>query len=321
MKFQGIYVPVITPFLPDYSVDESSYGTMLEHLIAVGVHGLVIGGTTGENYALTPEEQVRQYAFANEVIGGRVPWIAGVNHMRTEQVCAYAVAAREHDASALLLAVPPYSVPNEKELAAHALKVDRASGLPIMLYNFPARSGAEMGHEFLERIGRSTNFVAIKESAGDIGRVHMLAREFPHLQLSCGADDLALEFFVWGARSWVCAAGNFFAEESLALYQACVIDNDFVTGRRIMKAMLPVMTILERSGKFVQCVKYGCELDGLPAGGTVRLPLRPMKKELKRTLRDAIVTARTTLRRIAAGEAADHESNYDCTEEEERHYG
>jgi 4-hydroxy-tetrahydrodipicolinate synthase len=64
-----------------------------------------------------------------------------------------------------------------------------------------------------------------------------------------------------------------------------------------MKAMLPVMTVLERGGKFAQCVKYGCELDGLPAG-TVRLPLRPMKKELKRELRDAIKTARTTIRSI-----------------------
>ncbi len=296
MLFKGIYVPVITPFLADYSVDEASYSRVIEHLIEQGVHGLVIGGTTGENYSLTPEEQIRQFAYANEVIADRVPWIGGVNNIRTEQVCAFAVAARDHGASALLLAVPPYSVPTQKELAAHALKVDQASGLPIMLYNFPGRSGAEMGHEFLERVGRSTNFVAIKESAGDIGRVHMLAREFPHLQLSCGADDLALEFFVWGAQSWVCAAGNFFAKESLALFDACVVRNDFVTGRRIMKAMMPVMTVLERGGKFVQCVKYGCELDGLPAGQTVRLPLRPLKKELKRTLRDAITTARTTIR-------------------------
>jgi 4-hydroxy-tetrahydrodipicolinate synthase len=298
MRFYGIYVPVITPFFADYSVDEKSYAEILEHLIAVGVHGLVIGGTTGENYALSPEEQVRQFKFANEVIGGRIPWIAGINNIRTEQVCEFAVSARDNDASALLLAVPPYSVPNEKELAAHALHVDRATGLPIMLYNFPARSGAGMGHEFLERVARSKNFVAIKESAGDIERVHMLAREFPHLQLSCGADDLALEFFAWGSQSWVCAAGNFFAEESLALFDACVVNNDFSTGRRIMKAIMPVMTVLERGGKFIQCVKYGCELDGLPSGESVRLPLRPMKKELKRTLRDAIKTARTSVRKI-----------------------
>jgi 4-hydroxy-tetrahydrodipicolinate synthase len=278
---------------------------MIEHLIEQGVHGIVIGGTTGENYALSPEERIRQFQFASRRIKGRVPWIAGINDIRTEAVCAFARAARKAKAGALLLAVPPYSVPNQKELALHALKVDRAACMPIMLYNYPGRSGTEFGHEFLERVARSTNFHAIKESSGDINRVHMLAREFPHLQLSCGADDQALEFFVWGARSWVCAAANFFAPECIALYERCVKEGDFGTGRRIMKAMLPLMTVLERGGKFVQCVKYACELSGLPAGETVRLPLRPMKKELKRKLRDALQIARRTIAQITKPEAGD----------------
>ena len=297
MKFEGIYTPVITPFNPDYSINKDGYARVIEHQVAQGVHGIVIGGTTGENYALTPEERIWQFQFAHKVIAGRVPWLAGVNDIRTEDVCAYAVAAKKAGADALLLAVPPYSVPTGKELAQHALKVDRSVDMPIMLYNYPGRSGAEMGHEFLQRVGRTSNFRAIKEGSGDINRVHMLARDFPHLQLCCGADDQALEFFVWGARSWVCAAANFFGVEAAALFRACVLNNDFSTGRRMMKAMLPVMTVLERGGKFVQCVKYGCELDGLPAG-VVRLPLRPIKKELKRQMRDAMLTARKTVHRI-----------------------
>ena len=299
MVFEGIYVPVITPMGVGGVIDEAGYAAMIEHLIGLGVHGLVIGGTTGENYALTREERVRQFSYAHEVIGGRLPWLAGVNDIRTEDVCAYAEEARDRGADALLLAVPPYSVPTDKELALHALKVDRACGLPIMLYNYPGRSGTEFGREFLERVSRNARFQAIKESSGDINRVHLIAREFPHLQLSCGADDQALEFFAWGARSWVCAAANFFAPECIALWDACVNRGDFASGRRIMKAMLPVATVLERGGKFVQCVKYACELDGLPAG-EVRLPLRPMKKELKRQLRDAVLTARTTIKAIVA---------------------
>lgn len=301
MRFEGIYTPVITPFDKDYGINEKGYEEVIEHQIAQGVHGLVIGGTTGENYALTRDEREWQFRHAHELIGGRVPWLAGINDIRTEDVCAYAVAAKEAGADALLLAVPPYSLPTEKELALHALKVDRAANMPIMLYNYPARSGAAFGREFLERVGRSANFQAIKESSGDINRIHLLAREFPHLQMSCGADDQALEFFVWGARSWVCAAANFFAAEAIALYETCVLQGNFNKGRRMMKAMLPVMTVLERGGKFVQCVKYACELDGLPTG-PVRLPLRPMKKELKRQMRDALLTARTTLRQLMQGE-------------------
>ena len=299
MRFEGIYAPVITPMHADCGIDEAGYETMIEHLIGQGVHGLVIGGTTGENYALTREERVHQFELANKLINGRIPWIAGVNDIRTEDVSYYAAAARDAGAGSILLAVPPYSVPNDKELAQHALAVDKECGLPIMLYNYPGRSGTEFGEEFLRRVSRNANFTAIKESSGDVNRIHLIAREFPHLQLSCGADDQALEFFAWGARSWVCAAANFFAAECVALYKTCAVDGDFATGRRLMKALLPVMTVLERGGKFVQCVKYACELDGLP-GGAVRLPLRPMKKELKRELRDAILVARASVTRILA---------------------
>ncbi len=297
MKFEGIYTPVITPMGPDREIDEKGWVEMIEHLIGQGMHGLVLGGTTGENYALTPDERVRQFNYGNEVIAGRVPWIAGVNDIRTEDVSTFAVEARKAGASAILLAVPPYSVPNDKELAQHALAVDKDCGLPVMLYNYPGRSGTDFGQEFLDRVSRNSNFAAIKESSGDINRIHMIAREFPHLQLVCGADDQALEFFVWGARSWVCAAANFLGAESIALYETCVVEGDYTKGRRLMKALLPVMTVLERGGKFAQCVKYGCEMDGLPAG-TVRLPLRPMKKELKRELRDAVLIARKTFKAI-----------------------
>lgn len=297
MQFNGIYTPVITPFHDDYSIDKKGYAEIIEAQIAGGVHGIVIGGTTGENYALSKEERIWQFQFANEVINKRVPWISGVNDIRTEDVCEYAVASKKHGASAMLMGSPPYSVPNEKELALHALKIDRAANMPIMLYNYPGRSAVSMGEEFLERVGKSKNFIAIKESSGDVNRIHTLAREFPHIQLVCGADDQALEFYVWGAQAWVCAAGNFFLKECQDFHTVCSEEKDFVKGRRIMKAMLPLMTVLERGGKFVQCVKYACELDGMPAG-PVRLPLRPMTKELKRQLRDALFTARTTIKQI-----------------------
>ena len=177
MRFEGIYTPVITPMGPEREIDEDGWVQVIEHLLEQGMHGLVLGGTTGENYALTRAERIRQFEFGNEVIAGRVPWIAGVNDIRTEDVCDYAVAAREAGAAAILLAVPPYSVPNDKELAQHALAVDKVCGLPVMLYNYPGRSGTEFGQEFLERVGRNANFTAIKESSGDINRIPLLASD------------------------------------------------------------------------------------------------------------------------------------------------
>ncbi len=152
----------------------------------------------------------------------------------------------------------------------------------------------------LDRLGRSPNFCAIKESSGDINRLHMLARDYPHIALSCGMDDQALEFFAWGARSWVCAGSNFAPEAHLALYRACAVEGDFTKGRAIMSAMLPLMRVLEQGGKFVQCIKHGLTLRGIDAGPP-RKPLQPLNKDDKRELEEVIRTMNTTIAAITGG--------------------
>jgi len=168
-----------------------------------------------------------------------------------------------------------------------------------MLYNYPGRMGVNMGEEFLDRVGRSRNVCAIKESSGDINRVHLLARDYPHIQMSCGMDDQALEFFAWGARSWVCAGSNFLPEEHVALYQACAVDGDFTRGRRIMSAMMPLMRVLEQGGKFIQCVKHGVEMRGLYAGPP-RPPLKALNKDDKRQLDQVVRVLKSTIQDITA---------------------
>jgi len=296
MRYEGIYTPVITPFFADGSVDEAGFASVINHVIDAGVHGIVVGGTTGEYYAMSRDERLRSIELAQEVVAGRVSLTAGVGALRTEDAVGYAAAARGFGVDAILIGSPYYAMPTERELIRHVLSIDRAANLPVMLYNFPDRTGVHMGEEFLDRVGRSPNFCAIKESSGDINRVHLLARDYPHIQMSCGMDDQALEFFAWGARSWVCAGSNFLPREHVALYQACVLEKDFDQGRRIMSAMLPLMRTLEQGGKFVQCIKYGCELDGLPAG-PVRKPLRGLDQQLKR---EFAVTVGTVKKSVAA---------------------
>lgn len=297
MDFYGIYTPVITPHHEDGSIDEAGFAEVIEHLIHEGVHGIIIAGTTGEYYAQTMEERMRLLSLGVEIIKGRVPVIGGTGAMRTEDSILLAKAAKSAGADALLIATPPYSVPTGRENALHALAVERAVDMPVMLYNYPGRMAAEMDEEFLDRVGQSPNFKAIKESSGDINRVHLLARQYPHISLSCGMDDQALEFFAWGARSWVCAASNFAAKAHIALWQACVVDGDFTKGRAIMTAMLPLMTVLEQGGKFIQSVKYGVERRGLPAGKP-RLPLKPLNKDEKRELDQVIDRMNATISQI-----------------------
>ncbi len=299
LRFEGIYTPAVTPLTPDGEIDGAAFGAVLESLIEAKVHGIIVGGSTGEYYAQSPQERHELARRAKDVIGTRLPLVLGTGAIRTEDSVEYARGAREIGADAILVASPPYAIPTERENAIHALTVDRAADLPIMLYNYPGRMGVSMGEEYFSLVGKSRNVVAIKESSGDMNSVHLLARRFPHIELSCGWDDQALEFFAWGARSWVCAGSNFVPREHVALYEACVVEKDFDKGRRIMTAMLPLMNFLD-GGKFVQSIKYGCELNGLKVGG-VRAPLRPLNHDDKRELSTVVATLKRTVAHILSG--------------------
>ncbi|MGC0224541.1 dihydrodipicolinate synthase family protein [Pseudooceanicola nitratireducens] len=298
-KFDGIWTPVVTPMHPDGTVRWDGLADVIEHLIDKGVHGLITGGSTGENYAQTVEERIEIARFTHQQIRGRLPLVMGTGAMLTADSIALATAARDMGCDAILLASPPYAVPTERENALNALAIDRAADLPIMLYNYPGRTGVMMGEDFLDRVGRSRNFCGIKESSGDINRVHLLARDYPHIQLGCGMDDQALEFFAWGAPFWVCGGSNFLPEEHVALYEACVVQNDFAKGRRIMSAMLPLMHVLEQGGKFIQTIKHGVTLTGIDCGH-VRAPLKALNKDDKRELEQVVKVLKRTIADIQA---------------------
>ncbi|MCB4457032.1 dihydrodipicolinate synthase family protein [Leisingera sp. McT4-56] len=286
-RFEGIYTPVVTPHFEDGSVNWDALAEVIEYLVENGVHGLISGGSTGENYAQTVEERIALARFTHERLAGRLPLVVGTGAMLTSDSIALAQGAKEIGADSILLASPPYSVPTDRENALNALAIDKAADLPVMLYNYPHRTGTMMGEEFLDRVGRSRNFCGIKESSGDINRVHLLARDYPHIQLGCGMDDQALEFFAWGAPFWVCGGSNFLPKEHVALYNACVIEGNFAKGRRIMSAMMPLMRVLEQGGKFIQTIKHGVTMNGIEAGA-MRAPLKGLNKDDKRALEQVV---------------------------------
>ncbi|WP_120499942.1 dihydrodipicolinate synthase family protein [Roseovarius sp. EL26] len=301
MQFEGIWTPIVTPYNDDFTVKEQELAETVELLISGGVHGIIVAGTTGEYYAQTFEERVWLMQRVKELIKGRVPLVGGTGAIRTEDSIEYAKVAKDLDMDAILVATPPYAVPTGREVALHALAIDRAVDMPVMLYNYPGRMGVNMDEETLDRLGRSPNFCGIKESSGDINRLHMIARDYPHLGLLCGMDDQALEFFAWGAKGWVCAGSNFAPEAHVALYQACVIEGDYTKGRAIMSAMMPLMRVLEQGGKFIQCIKHGLSTRGIQAGPP-RKPLQPLNKDDKRALEEVIRTMNTAIAKIT-GEA------------------
>ena len=297
MNFEGIYTPVITPFNENGTIDWESYGKVIEWQIENGAAGIIVGGSTGEFYALSKEERIQQFEFAADRINGQVELMAGVNDIRVDECLEISSVAASFGANSLLVAAPPYSLPSEEELACHVLKIAETTGLPIMLYNYPGRTGVEMGETFLAAVAKNPLIAAIKESSGDYSRLPLLSNNYPSIELAVGGEEQVLEFAAWGAKSWVCATANFFPSECVQLMDILGKQSDFEKGRRLMSAFMPLMQALEQGGKFLQCVKLGCEQQGRP-GGKVRLPLLPIEESLKIEIISVIDNTRSSLNSI-----------------------
>jgi 4-hydroxy-tetrahydrodipicolinate synthase len=297
VRFEGIYTPIITPFANNGEIDWDVYAEVIDWQIENGVAGVIVGGSTGEFYSLSKEERIQQFKFAAERINNRVEFMAGVNDIRVDECLDISMAAVDAGAKSLLVAAPPYSLPSEEELAHHVIAIAKATELPIMLYNYPGRTGVEMGEDFLSIVAKNPLVAAIKESSGDYSRLPLLSNNYPSIELAVGGEEQVLEFAAWGAKSWVCATANFFPSECVQLMDILGKQSDFEKGRALMSAFMPLMKALEQGGKFLQCVKLGCEQQGRP-GGKVRLPLLPIEDTLKKEMISVIDNTRASLHSI-----------------------
>ena len=282
--FEGIMTPIVTPFDSRGEVDYDDLGRHIDFLLANGIHWLIPGGSTGEYYAMTLEERKRQLAFVVERTRGRVRLAAGTNSVRPADTLELNAYVKDLGYEAIMMASPFYSLPTTGELIHHFRRVAAATPLPIILYNFPARTGVDMNPAFLEGVKDVPNIIAIKESAGSFARTLEHILHFPNLQRLCGNDDQALDVFLWGSRAWLAGGSNCIPAEHVALYKAAVVKKDFILGQRIMAGMLPLLSHLESCGKFLQCVKYGTELTGLKRGDP-RPPLLPLDEAEKKHFR------------------------------------
>lgn len=277
MKLTGIYAPIVTPFDADENINYPVLTQLIEYLIENGISGLVPGGTTGEVYALSESERLELFRFVKEKANGRATLIAGTNSGATRDVIRYSQAAEQMGYDALMVAVPPYSRPNQRELLAHYRAVAQSVSLPIVLYNFPWRAGTEVGYEVMDGLLDLSNVVGIKEASGDMSRVYEFRLRYgDRYQMICGSDDQALDYFLWGTTAWIGGGASCAPRQHAAVLEAA-LKNDFAAARAAMDKLLPLMRNLE-SGGYTQKVKRGCELLGFEVGAP-RRPLLPLTDE------------------------------------------
>jgi 4-hydroxy-tetrahydrodipicolinate synthase len=283
-QLNGIMPALVTPFDKTGAVDYDVLASLVEYQIKQGVGGLVPLGSTGEYYALTNEERRQVMATVREVANDRVMLIAGANGSCTREVIEQVKQARDTGYSNLLIAPPYYAIPTQDELIGHYNAIlDAVPDVNIVLYNYPIRTNVEVGYSVMDALKDHDRVIAIKESAGNLLRaIEIDDRYKGKIQLSCGSDDQALDFFLWGATSWICAPANFLAPQIVAFYENYV-SGQLAGAQQIVRSLFPLMNNLE-SGKFIQKVKYGCELAGFNVG-VARMPLLPLTNEEKSEFR------------------------------------
>ena len=265
MKLKGVYAPIVTPFDAGEEINYDVLTQLIDHVLANGVVGLIPGGTTGEVYAFTEQERLELFRFVKDYAGTKTLLMAGTNSGATRDVVRYSQAAEKMGYDALMVAVPPYSRPNQRELLEHYRVVAESTSLPIVLYNFPWRAGTEVGYEVLDGLLEHQNIIGIKEASSDMSRVYeMRMRYGDRYQIACGSDDQALDYFLWGSTCWIGGAASCAPRQHVDVLNAAIA-GDFVTARTHMDKLMPMLRNME-SGSYTQKVKAGCELLWHPGG-------------------------------------------------------
>jgi 4-hydroxy-tetrahydrodipicolinate synthase len=279
MKLQGVMPALVTPFDTAGQIDFAALGVHMTNLRAAGVTGWVPCGSSGEYNFMSDDERdavlrfVKQYALPGETL------IAGTNAPHTAGVIANTLRAKAMGYDTVLLAVPFYTKPTQAEIIAHFNAVLDACDVNIVLYSYPGKDGVEIEWEALDALADHPRIIGIKESSGSLQRAIGIATRYDErVQLVSGSDDIALDFMLWGADSWICGPANCMGRA------VCDLDRTFRSGdlkkaKAQMATLYTAMNILE-SGKFVQKLKYGCELNGTPVG-ECRAPLGPLTEQEK----------------------------------------
>ena len=287
MKLQGCGTALVTPFLPDGSLDEPALRAHVQSQIENGISLLIPCGTTGEASTLTEAETHRVIEITIEVAAGRAPIFAGCTHNATSQAVHNAKRiAKIPNLTGILTANPYYNRPNQEGQYQHFRAIAEAVHLPILLYNIPGRTATNLLPETVLRLTEIPNIVAIKESSGVMGQITELLANAPStFSVLAGDDALALPVIALGGTGLVSVASNAIPGP-MSLMIAAALSGDWVTARDLNKRYYALMQahFIEPSPAPIKAV---LALLGR-CSETLRLPMVPVT-EATRTKLEAIL--------------------------------
>jgi 4-hydroxy-tetrahydrodipicolinate synthase len=277
---------MITPMTRDGAVDYDGAARLADYLVGdMRNDGLVISGTTGESPTTTDEEKARLLRTVIDAVGGRATIVAGVGTNDTAHSCELARQAEQAGAHALLVVTPYYNKPPQHGLAAHFAAVADATGLPVMLYDIPGRTGTAIATETLVQLSAHPRIVAVKDAKGDFGASSVVMAS-TDLAFYSGDDILNLPWLSVGAVGFVSVHGHVVGDRLHEMIDSYVA-GDVDTALAIHRELLPVYTGMTRMQGTIS-TKAALAMLGLP-GGPVRPPLADASRAEAERLRTDLV--------------------------------
>ena len=241
--FTGTGTALVTPFLPDGSLDEPTLRSLVQRQIDAGINFLVPCGTTGESPTLTRAEHLRVVEIALELAKGKFPVLAGAGGYNTTEVIALARELKSLGADGILSVTPYYNKPTQEGVFQHFKAIASAVDLPFMLYSVQGRTGVNIEPATVLRLSQIKNIVGIKEASGNINQMGAILRQAPENFLVLSGDDsLTLPLLALGGHGLISVASNEIPAEMTRLVQAAR-SGDFAEARRLYYRYLPLMDI------------------------------------------------------------------------------
>lgn len=287
--FKGSMVALVTPMREDGAIDRDSLADLIEWHIEAGTAALVAAGTTGEAPTLETREHVEFLSMFVDIAAGRIPVIAGTGSNSTAQTLSLTSKAADLGVDACLLVVPYYNKPGQEGLYRHYRHIAEAVKLPILLYNVPGRTVADLLPETVERLAKLTSIVGIKEATGNLERAREIrSRCGKDFVLLSGDDATSCEFMLAGGDGVISVTANV-APGAMAKMCAAALSGDRATAEAADAPLAGLHKAL-----FVEAnpipVKWALHAMGrIPPG--IRLPLTPLAPAGQETVRGALAQA------------------------------
>jgi 4-hydroxy-tetrahydrodipicolinate synthase len=294
VNLRGIIPPVVTPLLADETLDLPGLRKHIDFMLAKGVHGIFVLGTTGEFYALDEAEKQQVVAAAVDHCRGRSQVFVGTGAETTREVVRLTRMAEKEGADGVSVITPYFIKPTQAELIDHFRRVAEATRLPVVLYNNPATcGGVSIEPDTVARLAEVPNVVGIKDSSGDLQNsieIIKLAQSDTFAVLN-GRDTLILAALLFGAKGAIPATCNVAPALCVGIYESFV-KGDIPAARQLQDRLAPVRMALTL-GTGNGAIKEAMALLGRPAGPN-RSPISPLSAEKRQKLKEILSRAGLT---------------------------